>query len=719
VHEFLEAFSTLAIKSLNGHPAPGVLQLSRLPQRGKRIVISRYRLDEVDSMVSATMAACESRQNAFIEGRLVSFSADKRGKFEDTICVFALVIDSDADKGMAWSPLPGVRPTLIIETSPGNYHYWFFFREAIARERARALGKRIKSATRTDADTGVPTQPYRIAGTVNYPDATKVARGRVDTGVALVACDPTAIWTPEELEAVFPTPQSARGAQGGGGAYTSVSGDIDIDAPGFLPELREAIVNSVPIGHRSDVFYWVAKGFQAGDYTVDQVFACLLRHSNGIAWKYLDPNASGSPHRLRQNIQAVYDKPSHSHDWVSGLIGAVAASRAAPSSPSSGKAGLSNSALIDAHATSRKWLGEKYDTGVLDAVASAGAAERLGGDPLWLMVISGSGNAKTETVQPLEGAGAIVTSTISGEGALLSATARSHGATGGLLRKIGVRGLLVIKDFTTILLMDGKARSVVLAALREIHDGRWERNVGYAGGRTLPWAGRIVVVAACTTAWDEAHKAIEALGDRFALVRSDSTKWRQEAARQAIGNAGNEATMRTELARTMGALVNSADLSVRQLDDAEKERLIRLADLATWARSGVERDYRGGIINAHAPEMPTRFAKQLAMVMRGALSIGIPDADAMRLAARCARDSLEPLRLELLLDITANPGSNPDGVHKRTRKPLTTVKNMLVALHTLGLLACQEQEERHGSRTFTVPYYWIAPEVDRIALLSL
>ena len=58
----------------------------------------------------------------------------------------------------------------------------------------------------------------------------------------------------------------------------------------------------------------------------------------------------------------------------------------------------------------RKWLDKEYDINVLDAVLAAAASERLGGDPLWLLVISGPGNAKTETVQALMGAGAIVTS---------------------------------------------------------------------------------------------------------------------------------------------------------------------------------------------------------------------------------------------------------------------------------------------------------------------
>src|SRR5262249_48394422 len=76
--------------------------------------------------------------------------------------------------------------------------------------------------------------------------------------------------------------------------------------------------------------------------------------------------------------------------------------------------------------------------------------------------------------------------TITSEGALLSATAQSRGATGGLLKKIGSRGLLVIKDMTSLLEMDVRARGLVLAALREVYDGKWERNVGVGGGRTPP-----------------------------------------------------------------------------------------------------------------------------------------------------------------------------------------------------------------------------------------
>jgi hypothetical protein len=58
---------------------------------------------------------------------------------------------------------------------------------------------------------------------------------------------------------------------------------------------------------------------------------------------------------------------------------------------------------------------------------------------------------------------------------------------------------------------------------------RWVRNVGTDGGQTLIWEARIVVIGACTTAWDHAHSVISVMGDRFVLVRSNSYLGRREA----------------------------------------------------------------------------------------------------------------------------------------------------------------------------------------------
>src|SRR5262249_23333727 len=149
------------------------------------------------------------------------------------------------------------------------------------------------------------------------------------------------------------------------------------------------------------------------------------------------------------------------------------------------------------------------------------------------------------------------------------------------------------------------------------------------------------------------------------------------------------------------------------------DRLIKLADIVTWTRTGVERDYKGQVVDAHALEMPTRFAKQLTMLVRGAVAIGMPPAMAMRLATRCARDSISPLRRRILLDVAAHPKARPAQAGRRIGRPRETVRRELQALHLLGALDCDEQDIVQGGQTRTLSFYDLTPAFDRQLLLSM
>jgi 5S rRNA maturation endonuclease (ribonuclease M5) len=374
--------------------------------------------------------------------------------------------------------------------------------------------------------------------------------------------------------------------------------------------------------------------------------------------------------------------------------------------------------LTQAHKVFKGWLGDNYDTDALDVMLCTVAVEKFndGSDPIWLLLISGPGNAKTETVLSADGIGATITSAISSEGALLSASSkrdRTKDATGGLLPKIGDRGVLVIKDVTSILSMDRNIRGRVLAALREVYDGRWIREVGTDGGKTLTWTGRIAVVGAVTTAWDTSHGAVSTMGDRFVLVRMDSAKSRHAAGRKAIGNTGDEKRMRAELAEAVAGVIAAMSREPITVTDDETEALIDAADLVTLARTGVEYDYKGNVIDAHAPEMPTRFAKQLTQIMRGAVAIGMDRTDALRLAIRCARDSMPPLRLAIIDHLAANPGDSTSRVRKGIDKPYVTVDRQLQALHMLGVLGVDEVEYQQNKSRW---YYTLADGINPDAI---
>jgi hypothetical protein len=151
-------------------------------------------------------------------------------------------------------------------------------------------------------------------------------------------------------------------------------------------------------------------------------------------------------------------------------------------------------------------------------------------------------------------------------------------------------------------------------------------------------------------------------------------------------------------------------------------QLVKMADIVTYARTAVERDYQGNIVNAHMPEMPTRFAKQLAQLVRGGVAIGMARVKAMRLAVRCARDSIPPLRLEILLDVATNPEARPGEVRARIDKPWRTTQREMEALHMLSLLKCEEEEEEEEdgeTKKKTIWRYSLADRFDRGTLLAM
>jgi len=170
--------------------------------------------------------------------------------------------------------------------------------------------------------------------------------------------------------------------------------------------------------------------------------------------------------------------------------------------------------------------------------------------------------------------------------------------------------------------------------------------------------------------------------------------------------------MRRDLAGAVNGVINGMDLTDTTLTEEETDIVLAAADLVTLARTGVEYDYRGDVIDAHAPEMPTRFAKELTQIIRGAVAIGMERHEAFRLAIRGARDSMPPLRRKVIDDLAANPGSTTSDVRRRVNKPWHTVDRQMQALHMLGVL--DVAEEAYGEKTRW--HYSLAANIDPKAL---
>jgi hypothetical protein len=330
---------------------------------------------------------------------------------------------------------------------------------------------------------------------------------------------------------------------------------------------------------------------------------------------------------------------------------------------------------------------ELSDADPLYAVLGTVAALHLPGDPVWLLNVDGSSGGKTELIAPLAALPDVYLCATLTEAALLSGTSRKEraaNATGGVLRQVGARGAILLKDFTSVLSMQRDTRAQTLAALREIYDGRWNRPVGTDGGQILEWAGKCALVAGCTEAWDAAHEVVSMMGDRVLVVRNRHAS-RSTFGRRALGLAGDEPETRRTLAAVVRDLFNTGlrdPLPI--LDD---ELLVDVADLVTLARSPVIRDGRREMIMPLAAEMPGRFVKALAGLWCGLTALGADAATAWRVVMRVAFDSMPRVRHTVLAALAESDDWRDTGrVREESRLPRSTALRALEDLHAHGVI---------------------------------
>jgi hypothetical protein len=247
VRQFVQMHHHYAGSAINSGVDPGLLQLVRIHPDDESISVSRYMLGDVDRMAEDAIAAANAGHNVYVEGRTVrkELRGNKRGALEDTLWVFALVADCDADKGKAGDIT--VAPTFVVATSPGNRHCWFVLAHAVTATHGKAIGDAMRASFGADQDTGVVTQCYRLAGTPNFPSRAKRARGRTVVEPTAIALEPPdRPWEDSELLAKVAAPGSDQQPPNPGTVDQSDA------AEATLPDdLLEIIRNGAAPGRRS------------------------------------------------------------------------------------------------------------------------------------------------------------------------------------------------------------------------------------------------------------------------------------------------------------------------------------------------------------------------------------------------------------------------------------------------------------------------------------
>lgn len=348
--------------------------------------------------------------------------------------------------------------------------------------------------------------------------------------------------------------------------------------------------------------------------------------------------------------------------------------------------------IADTEAVFRRWL-YLPDLGPLYVLLGAIAANKLEGDPVWLLLVGPPGGGKTELLNTLAGVPNTYPAATITEAALLSGVPRkehAQGAKGGLLREIGDFGIIVAKDFGSVLSMNRDGRAALLAALREVYDGSWTRYVGQEGGRQLHWQGKVGFVGGVTPTIDRHHAVMGAMGERFIFYRLPEPDPEQQA-RRALEHAGKEAQMRRELGEATVSLLDQANGRAEPLQEEDVDRLIAMSTLTVRARSAIERDgYTRDIELVPEPEAPTRLIVVLRRLLQGLDAIGLNRQTSWAVIAKAALDSVPAIRLSCLrsLDQMHPAQLDTNEIAGQIHYPAATTRRALEDLTAHGLVYC-------------------------------
>jgi hypothetical protein len=344
----------------------------------------------------------------------------------------------------------------------------------------------------------------------------------------------------------------------------------------------------------------------------------------------------------------------------------------------------------------RRWL-LVTDHALIPVLVGAVLAHRLDGDPVWLLNVAPPGGTKSELLRALYGYPSVYPLSELTAKTFASGLEVPGGADPSLLNRL-TNEILVLKDFTSVLTMRREDRQTILAQLREIYDGRYDKTWGT--GRELHWEGRVGFVAGVTPIIDGHQAAMSVLGERFVLLRPVMPD-RKQLAIAALKSRGREREMRQDLATAMHGFLAARGSTVPDASAAVLDRVATVADFITRARSGVQRDgYKRELEYAPEPEAPTRFAKVLLSLGSGiALAYDSPEVTdrELRLVLRVALDCLPLIRHRVIAALVDGAiMSDADGrlstseIAGTAQFSSTTVRRALEDLQALDVVVCHK-----------------------------
>lgn len=339
--------------------------------------------------------------------------------------------------------------------------------------------------------------------------------------------------------------------------------------------------------------------------------------------------------------------------------------------------------------------------------------------PIWLMLVAPSSSGKTTALNAFNGlklknpvSGEMIepTHNISDltENSFASGMNRGDKQT-SLLHKMPYGGVMVFKDFTSMISKNEQSRMTIMGQLREIYDGAYTKRTG--NGEDVLWSGKIGAIAGVTEAIFQHMESMSAMGDRFVLYqvkqpdRVQVTKYKINQISTGVTEYSTMPILKemTEqyLQRAFNAMASSEDIKL-DLNEKQINEIVAVADFCTMVRSGMIIDkFRQRITFVPTPEMPMRMFEQMYAIAISFMfmrkldepdsSNEIPETD-LSVIYKIAFDSIPVVRRIALQYLTLYDGGvTTAALARKINYESEVVAGWLAQLNSLGIVRRMKQ----------------------------
>lgn len=360
-----------------------------------------------------------------------------------------------------------------------------------------------------------------------------------------------------------------------------------------------------------------------------------------------------------------------------------------------------------------KWLKLK-NTEVLDVFFGSIIANRLPGDPIWLLLVGPSGCGKTEVIMSVKDAFDIFSIDTLTKNTLVSGAMGIGGSDPSLIPQLDKK-VLAIKDFTTILDMQSNDRDEIFAQLRAAYDGEFNKPFGV--GILRSYNSKFGIIGGVTKAIELYTEGHTALGERFLRYPfpvTTTSKGRFEVLQKALSNitSNRKDEMHKELRETGTEVLNYNYDEIPSMSDDYAEKLIALADWTSILRGTVTRDrYTKEITHQAFIELGTRLVTQFGKLsfgigmFRGVKELNQDVLEAVKEVARGSIPSKNEEMIRKLFYLRNKKEVTIDNLSEMISLPSITVQRIAENLFTLKALV---KTKVVGT---SVPKYMISDEM--------